>query len=137
MASVTYGMSVQVSGGPQVSVTRSATVEAYEKVDVTVDPGGAGASAVTVDLQPGPAAQMRLMLIKSSLYGPELTLVASDGTTDSDEIALTEPQFFLGGAFVLFGGVDPTQLKLRNTHTAGDATKKASIEILVARDATP
>lgn len=136
MASVTYGMSVQVAGGPQIAVTRSGSTEAYEKVDVTIDPGGAGAAAVTVDLQPGSAAQIQMMLIKSSLYGSEITYVASNGTTDSSEIPLTEPQFFLGGALALFG-VNPTQLKFKNKHTAGDTTKKAAIEIFVARDATP
>jgi hypothetical protein len=136
MASVSYGISVQVDGGPQIAVTKSRTVEAYEKVDVAIEPGGGGASAVTVDVQPGNAPQVVMMLIRSSVYGPELTYRASDGSTDSAEIALTEPQFFLGAAVGLFG-VAPKQLKFKNTFASGDATKKAAIEVFVGRDATP
>jgi hypothetical protein len=130
MATLNYSIGIQVANGPQIAVTRSREIEAFDKLDVPLDPG----TDVVVDLQPGAAAKVMMLLIKPSTAAKELTVKVSDGSTDSPELTLEEPQLFVGDSLKLFG-VDPTSLKLKNAFPANDATKKATIEIFVARKA--
>lgn len=134
MAQIKWTLNVQVVGGPVFAIARTETVDAYDKVAVTVAPGGGSASEQTVEVQPGSAGSIRMLLIKSSLYGPELTFKANDGTNDSAEVALIGPQLYDTGSIALFE-VDPKLLKFKNTHDDSDPTKAASIEILVGRGA--
>ncbi len=137
MTTVNLAVSIQVVGGPQVAISKTKTIEAYDRTEVVIEPGGAGATEKRVDIQPSSAAQVSLIVIKSDLYGPEITFKASDGTTDSAAIVLDEPQIMLGSGAVGLLGVAPKILKFKNTHPTGDASKKATIDILVGRDATP
>lgn len=145
MADINLALNVSVVGGPQITVSRSKVVEAYDKIDVVIDPGGAGANEKTVNIQPGSAALVNLLMIKSNIYGPEITYTVGDGTTDSSSISLDEPHLYSGSGMMslfIFSATPATNpkslnLKFKNTNTAGNATKKASIEILVGRDATP
>ena len=66
----------------------------------------------------------------------EITYKLSDGSNDSPAVALDAPLFLLGGAIALVG-IAPKRLKIKNSFAASDATKKAAIEVLVGRDATP
>jgi hypothetical protein len=85
-----------------------------------------------LEIQPSGLAAVHLLLIKSSSYGSHLSFKASDGTTDSNAVTLDSPQLFSGGGVTLFG-LAPHQLKFTNTST----DKPATVEIHVARDATP
>lgn len=137
MAKLSYSIGIQVAPGLQLSVSKPKDVQAYDRIQVTIDPGDAAAPEVEVDLQPGVAARVSLLLITSSIYGDELKYKISDGGgTDSPEVALQEPQLFLGPAVTLFGVGNPKLLKLKNTFPAADATKKAAVDVFVARNAT-
>jgi hypothetical protein len=144
MKNLNASASFQIPGGPTLSATASLEIEAYDRIDVTLKPGD---SDKTVDIQPGAASQLRLLVIKSSLYdaGGDLTYVVSDGLAinpnDSDPVNLDAPQIFMGvGAVGLFGIDPPKSVKFTNgLASAGpsDTSKDAYIEILVGRDATP
>jgi hypothetical protein len=54
---------------------------------------------------------------------------------DAPEVALDAPQVFIGSGVIALFMVDPKQLKFANTNT--DPERKATVEILVGRDATP
>lgn len=136
MAQIAYGVSVQIPNGPQIAQTGTKAAEAYDKVELALEAGGAGAAEVVIEIQPAAATAISLLLVKSSLYGLEITYKLSDGPNDSPTVALDAPLFLLGGAVAL-AGIAPKRLKIKNTFAAGDATKKAVIEILVGRDATP
>ena len=136
MAQITFGVSVQVPNGPQMALTGTQAAEAYDKVELTLEPGGGGASEVSIEMQPAAVAAVKLVLIKSSIYGADITYKLSDGTTDSAAVALDAPLLLLGSAVALCG-VAPKILKIKNAFPAADATKKAALEILVGRDATP
>ena len=133
MATVNYGFSIQVTGGPQIAQARATTVQAYDKIEVSVDPG---AIDVVVDVQPGAASQVVLLALSSSLNDDKVTYKVADGGGDKGPFKLDSPQFFTGGAVAVFGA-SPKTLKFSNAHPAGDPTKKAAIEIFVGRDATP
>jgi hypothetical protein len=134
MATLNYSIGVQVPNGPQISVTRSREIEAFDKLDVQLDPVGPNGADVVVALQPGTASKVVMLLIKPSTPAKELSFKVSDGANDSAELTLEEPQVFVGDSLKLFG-LDPTSVKLKNVFPAADATKKATIEIFVGRKA--
>lgn len=133
MPSVNLAVSLQVPGGPQVSVANPLTVEAYDLTRITLDPDSAEHD---VEIQPGGTDSVSVLLIKSSRYVPEITYKVSDGTNDSDELALTQPHCYTAGMVALFGVDPPTTLKLKNA-LANSPANKVDIEIFVGRDATP
>ena len=113
-------------------MTAAADAQAVEATDSVVVVVAPATTDKVVDLQPGAASAIRLLVIKASTYGPDLTYKVSDGTTDSGSITLDAPQIFSGGNASLFGR-DPHQLKFSNASTVNEAT----VQVLVARDATP
>ena len=130
MPDLSWKTIVQIGGTTLTTAAGPTPVEAIDTVEVLLAPGD---SEKVVDLQPGGAAAIRLLVIKSSLYGEDIVYKAGDGTTDSDvELTLDGPQIFTAGSVALFG-LDPRQLKFSNA----SADKKATVMILVARDATP
>ena len=84
-----------------------------------------------VNVQPGAADRIALLLVSSTHYGAGLTFTAFDGKNDGATVALAEPQVFSGGAVALLR-VAPKFFKLSNA--LADA---ATVNIYVFRDATP
>ena len=129
MATLNLNIGIQVTNGPQINVNRSREIEAFDKVDVTV----AGQATVTADLQPGAAAQIAVLLIKSSKYDKKITLTLKGGT-DSPPLTLGEPQVFVNDGVTLFTVERPATIEIKN-ELAADPANKADIEIFVARRA--
>lgn len=130
MANMSWNISVQIAGSTPVTAPAAAQpVEATDWIEVSIDPGD---TDKVVDIQPGGAAAVQLLLIKSTRYGTPFSFKASDGSSDSGAVTLDGPQVFTGGGIALFA-VDPHQLKFTNT----SPDQSAAIAIFVARDATP
>jgi len=130
MPEMSWTVNIQVSGGTTMAVTADAqSAEAIDTVEVVLSPGDTNK---VLDIQPGGAPAIHLLVIKSSFYGPELSYKASDGSSDSLKVTLDAPQVFSGGSLALF---DLAPRKLKFTNTSPD--KKATVLIFVARDATP
>lgn len=130
MANISWNVNIQVSGGPAITASVAAQpVEATDRIEVTLSPGDADK---VVDIQPSAANAIHLLMIKSDRYGAAFSFKASDGGADSLAVTLDGPQVFTGGTVALFGRA-PRQLKF--TNTSPDQT--ATLEIFVARDATP
>lgn len=111
-STLSWTINVHMSGAPAISASRAAaTLEGYDHVQVVVEPDG---KEKTVEVQPGPADRVSLLLISSSHYGKELSFKASDGKKDSAAVLLTEPQVLAGSAVGLLG-VAPNLLKITNT----------------------
>jgi hypothetical protein len=129
MAILNFTIAVSLSGGPSMNINGAQRpVEAFDKLDVEL-PAGPG-SDTTVDLQPGDAQRIVLLVVRSTPAHEDISFVASDGTADSDSpLTLDQPQTFLGSALELFG-VAPRQLKFTN-----DTNQVAVVEILVVRNA--
>ncbi|MDJ0734413.1 MAG: hypothetical protein QNJ47_10130 [Nostocaceae cyanobacterium] len=129
MINIKVQFSVQVSGGPQVSLPKEMEVEAYNKIKVAIEPQ---ADPLVVEVAQG---TISFLLIKSSLYSSsegELTYKVGNG----NEIQLDQPQIFLGTGAVSLLGTDLKQMTFSNKYPDEDKNK-AEIEILVGRDATP
>lgn len=130
MPSMSWNVNIQIAGSaPITAPTAAQPVEATDWVQVTIDPGDADK---VVDIQPGGAAAIQLLLVKSNRYGTPFSFKASDGSTDSSAVTLDGPQVYTGGSIALFG-LDPRQLKFTNT----SPDQSADVAIFVARDATP
>jgi hypothetical protein len=138
MTTVTFSANVQVPGGPQLGFSRSIEVEAYDRIDVTLEPQGSGAPWVDVQIQPSAANKVLILALTSNLFDPDIAYEISDGTTDSAEIKLDQPQVFTGGAIELFT-VAPKIIKFKNElamPTPPDLTTTAKVTIFVGRKAT-
>jgi len=116
-----WSVMVRAVGGPQVAVSASLQVEAYDKLAVTIADG----ATTQVDLAPS-GGEVALVLISASSPSPDLTYEVAGNT-----VALNGPLALIGsGAVGLLGGA--TSLSFTNG-TGADA----DIQILVGRDATP
>jgi hypothetical protein len=121
-------VAAEVASGPKLTEGRTITVDAYDKISVTVPDG---TSNFEVELQPGSTGSVRLLIVKSSQYGDALKYTVNTGTTDH---VLDQPHVLIGtGAVGLFGS-EPTKLVFDNALGAG---KDAEIQVLIGRDATP
>jgi len=118
----------EVASGPTVKESRTLTVDAYDKISVTVPDG---TTNLEVQLQPGGTGSVRLLIVKSSHYGEALKYTVNTGTTDHP---LDQPHVLIGKGAVGLLGSEPTKLLFDNALGAG---KDAQIQILVGRDATP
>ena len=123
---------IEIPNGPKIPLNRTLTVEAYDKIDITVP---SGASDKIVDLQPSDSAgQVKFLLVVSDWYGEALSYKVNFGTGTSFE--LDEPHMLTGGGAVAMLDPAPKQLLFSNT-TAGADARDANVQILVGRDATP
>lgn len=123
-------ITVQIGGAATQSATHSLKVEAYDLIDVVVPAESGGtAGEVEVEVQPGGAGQVQLLMITADSYGDQLTYSVADGSSD---VRLNAPQLMAGGGAV--GLLGNTQ----NTITFSNATTSdVAVRILVGRDATP
>ena len=129
MITMNWTLTLQITGSPTIATTSpAATIQAVDRIEAVIAPSDADK---VLEVQPGAAAEVRLLLVKSTRYGSDLSFKVSDGTTDSDAVTLDTPQLFSGGAVALFG-LAPQQLKFTNT-----GADPATVEIHVARDAAP
>ena len=123
-------LTVQVPGVALSSATHTLEVEATGQIAVTV-PGESGGTPgeLVVDVQPGDAGQVKLLMITADSYGEDLTYTVTGGSAD---VALDGPQIFVGsGAVGLLGATQNTI-----TFSNSDASSVA-VQIQVGRDATP
>lgn len=119
---------VTVPNGPKISFNRALTVEAYDKIDVTIP---TGFSDMQVELQPSQSAdQVQFLLIFSDLYGEDISYKVNSNTGTS--LTLDEPHLLTGKGAVSMLDPVPKRLFFSNA-----AAKDAKVQILVGRDATP
>jgi hypothetical protein len=123
---INWTLNVQVVGGPKMSAFQTVTVDAYDKIGVTVP---VGETDKEVEVQPGPAGRVQFLLISSDQFGDDLTYKVNNA---GDAIKLDAQQLLIGdGAVGLLGASPPETLSFTN-----DLAQDANIEILVGRNAT-
>lgn len=123
---IKWSAQIDIAAGPKLSIGDTLEVEAYDKVAFSLD---ADATDVKVDLQPGGAGQVQLLVIKASAYDAGLTFSPDGGTTD---FTLDAPLILVGTGPVGLLGTAPKQLQWSN-----GTDDVVMIDILIGRDATP
>ncbi len=123
---ITWSAQIDVAAGPRLPANGSIDVEAYDRIAITLEAGAAG---VDVELQPGGAGQVVLLMVKASEYDPAITYSADGGGT---AFALDAPLILIGaGAIDLLGG-PPNTFQWDNGTVAA-----VHIDIFIGRKATP
>ncbi|PXF58907.1 MAG: hypothetical protein C4B59_12520 [Candidatus Methanogaster sp.] len=124
-------INIEIPNGPKITLNRTLTVDAYDKIDITVP---SGASDLSVELQPGESAgQVKFLLVASDWYGDALAYKVNSDMGTSFE--LDEPHVLTGEGATAMLEPAPTQLFFSNTTSGADAMD-ANIQILVGRDVT-
>lgn len=126
-----WTLNIQVTGGPNISRSRTETVDAYDKITVHVPAQEAGTPGqATVEVQPGGVGQVRFLLIESSVYDAE-NLTYKVGDDPDHPIVLDTLQVLIGAGAVGLLGAAPQTMTFSNA-----LTRVAAIQILVGRGAT-
>ena len=137
MATINLALNIQVVGGPTVLISKSKSVQAYDKIEVAIE-ANADSEPKSVEVQPGSADDVSFLLIKSSVYSSDIKYVVKEVKDEepdpTTEIALDEPHLYLGKGAISALGKSPKILTFTNSTTT---KTPAAIEILVGRDATP
>jgi hypothetical protein len=119
---IRWSVQVRVDRGPAVSVAPAVTVDAYDKLELSVPAGATRTAAV----QPGTAAQVELLLVTSSRYHDADLSYELGGET----ILLDGPQLFTGAGMLSLFGADPTSMEVTN-----GLDEDVTVTVLVARSA--
>ena len=127
---INWTLNVQVVGGPKILASDTIDVDAYDKIDVTIEPD---ASEKEVQIQPGDLGQVQFLLIKSDQYGDGLTYKVNAA---NDEIKLDALQVLIGDGAVGLFKESPEKLLFTNNLVSDGDKIPASIQILVGRKAT-
>jgi hypothetical protein len=122
---ISWSVFIDVSAGPKLAAKDLLEVEAYDKIAVRLE---AGATDVDVEIQPGGAGQVSLLMIKSSIYDAGLTYSPDGGATT---IPLDAPLVLIGAGAVSLLADAPQVLRWSN-----ETAEVAQIEVFVGRDAT-
>jgi hypothetical protein len=124
-----WAVNIQVAGGPTISTSDTMEVEAYDVIQTTI---ADQANNQEVQVQPGPLASVRFVLITADSYSDELTYTVNDGAADgATDVKLDGLQLLIGqGAGDL---LQKAPAKLAFTNKAG---KAIGVTILVGRKAT-
>lgn len=124
-------INIEIPNGPKITLNRTLTVDAYDKIDIKVP---SGASDQPVELQPSESAgQVKFLLVASDWYGEALAYKVNSDTGTSFE--LDEPHILIGEGATAMLDPAPKQLFISNTTSGADAMD-ANVQILVGRDVT-
>jgi hypothetical protein len=125
---INWTLNVQVVGGPRYSTSSAVTVDAYDKIQITVD---AQDTDKVVEVQPGAAGRVQFLLISSNQFGDDLTYKVNN---TGNAIQLNAQHLLVGeGAVGLLGASSPNTVSFTNKLTP---PQDVNIEILVGRNVT-
>ncbi|MGH7467331.1 MAG: hypothetical protein ACRENP_05030 [Longimicrobiales bacterium] len=127
---VNWTINVQVPTGPRVAQSGALQVDAYDKVEVSV---ADGVDDLEVQLQPGGAGQVQLLVISTTRTSDDLSYKVNDA--GADPITLDQPvhaYFGAGPVGLLDPAAGPNTLFFTNA-SGGPAT----VQVLVGRKAIP
>ncbi len=129
---ISWKLNLEIQSGPNLIVTNAMQVDAYDRIEVKILDSTAAPTAITVDVQPGAAGKVKLLLIRSTRYGNNLKYQVHDNTTP--ERVLNDAVFLVGaGSLDLLEDPAAPLDKLLVTNTTG---QDAVLEIIVGRTAT-
>lgn len=115
-------LNVQIPSGPSVSVAWTLTADAYDRATVTVKQGQAG----KVQLQPGAAPNVLLMVLTSTDYSGKVTYKFNGAA-----MTIKGPQIVVGPGLVNSLPAPPQTITFDNTAGTADVT----LDVLVLRTA--
>ena len=128
---ISWKLNLEIQSGPNIIVTNTVQADAYDRIEVKVPDSTAAPTATTVDVQPGAAGKVKLLLIRSTRYGNNLKYKVHNNTTP--ERVLNDAVFLVGaGSLDLLEDPKAPLDKLLVTNTTG---QDVVLEIIVGRSA--
>jgi hypothetical protein len=132
---ISWKLNVEIQSGPNIIITNTVQADAYDRIEVKIPHSTTPSpTPTTVDVQPGAAGKVKLLLIRSTRYGNNLKYKVHADTPTTPERVLNDAVFLVGaGSLDLLE--DPTAPldKLFVTNTTG---QDVVLEIIVGRSAT-
>jgi hypothetical protein len=125
-ASIDWTLKLGTSSGGSQLLSGVSLVEAIDSLEIPVS---AGATDLSVDLQPGGAGQVQFLLINATSYGDGLTFKVNGSGNPSH--ALNDALVLTGAGAVELLGFPPNQLLFSNSLASA-----VTVSILVGRLAT-
>ena len=126
MTTISWKLDVSVAGGPSEAIAQSVSAEAYDKIEVELTDG---APEQTVEIGAA-TGDVLYLLVTSTEYGSGLSYKVN--ATGNPSHVLDGPLQLAGSGAIGLLGFSPTALLFTNA-----LGTNATVEILVARDATP
>ena len=125
---IAWRVELDVPDGPQVSHANAVEVDAVDRIAVSIPDTAAAPAATTVEVQPGAAGKVKVLLIRASTYGSKVEYQVHDAA--APKRVFSDAMFLIdSGAIDLLG----TPLdKLLITNTSG---KAVDVEVVVGRAA--
>jgi hypothetical protein len=123
--SIAVNISVSITNGPSQLITHSLPVDAYDMIKVKVPDT---TTDMKVELQPGAADQVRLLVVSCDRYSDKVSYKVNDAT---EVYPLDSPHVLVGLGGVKMLDSAPTTLKLSNA-SGGDI----QVAVLIGRKAT-
>jgi hypothetical protein len=128
---ISWKLNLEIQPGPNIIVTNTVQADAYDRIEVKVPDSTVAPTATTVDVQPGAAGKVKLLLIRSTRYGDNLKYQVHDNTTP--DRVLNDAVFLVGaGSLDLLEDPAAPLDKLLVTNTTG---QDVVLEIIVGRTA--
>lgn len=125
---ITWKFELDVPGGPQVSYANALEVDAVDRITVSIPDTTAAPAATTVEVQPGAAGKVKVLLIRASTYGNKVEYQVHDAA--ATKRILNDALFLIDS--VLIDALGTPLDKLLVTNTTG---KAVDVEVLIGRAA--
>jgi hypothetical protein len=125
---IVWKLTLDVPAGPQVSHTSSIAVDAVDHIAVTIPDTSATPAATEVEVQPGAAGTVKLLMISASSYGPDVEYQVHNAAADA--LVLSDALFLADSAAIDLLGTPFDNLLITNTSGAD-----VDVEIVVGRTA--
>jgi hypothetical protein len=119
---------LDVPGGPQVSHANAVEVDAVDQIAVVIPDTTATPAPTTVEVQPGAAGKVKLLLIRASTYGPKVEYQVHDAT--APKRVLSDALFLVDAAPIDLLGTPLDKLLITNT-----SGQDVDVEVVVGRTA--
>jgi hypothetical protein len=136
---ISWKLNLEIQSGPNIVVTNAVQADAYDRIEVKVPDSTAAPTATTVDVQPGAAGKVELLLIRSTKYGDKAKPLKYQVHDTKAPLRELNDALFLVGAGSLKLLEDPAASgtsspldKLLVTNTTG---QDVVLEIIVGRSA--
>jgi hypothetical protein len=125
---ITWKLELVVPSGPQVSYANAVEVDAVDRIAVSIPDTTAAPAATTVEVQPGAAGKVKMLLIRASTYGTKVEYQVHDA--GAPKRVLSDALFLIDSAPIDLLGTPLDKLLITNT-----SGKAVDVEVLVGRAA--
>jgi hypothetical protein len=133
---ISWKLNLEIQSGPSIIVADAVQADAYDRIEVKVpDTTGTPTAKTTVDLQPGAAGKVKLLLIRSTKYGVDLKYKVPT----TPERVLNNALFLVGaGSLELLENPlgSATAVALDKLEVTNKTGQEVVLEIIIGRTAT-